>query len=239
MEKEALSQLLKKDLVIGYVYGLDGKRHEYYFEKSPSSIACFIMVKKEHADKIILTDTLDRLVLNTFGEFINRCPDRKLLQKITKELVPMQLGEKEPVSIPIVSVEEVQAFWSQESRKRAWIYCRIDAPEDTHGALKGQKKELMDYAEQMGFVVIGESEDIGSGLNSDRTGLAEVMKAAGDGRMDVLLVKKVDRLGRDTAKLLELLRGLDQLGVKLYSPLEGEIIYHQQENIFHAIVMEM
>lgn len=223
MEKEALAELLKKDLIIGYVYGLDGDRQEYYFEKSPSSIASFIMLKKEHADKMILTDTLDRLVLDTFGEFINRCPDQKLLQEIAKELVLMQMGEKEPVCIPIVSVEETQGFWCQESQKRAWIYCRIDAPEDSHGALKGQKKELMDYAEQMGFTVVGESEDIGSGLDSDRTGLAEVMKAAGVGKMDVLLVKKLDRLGRDTVKLLELLRGLDQLGVELYSPLEGQV----------------
>jgi DNA invertase Pin-like site-specific DNA recombinase len=89
--------------------------------------------------------------------------------------------------------------------------------------LKGQKKELIEYAEQMGFVVVGEAEDIGSGLDFDRAGLAEVMKAAGDGKMDVLLVKKLDRLGRDTAKLLEFLRGLDKLGVELYSPLEGQI----------------
>ncbi len=228
MEKEELTELLKKELIIGYVYGLDGERQEYYFEKSPSSIASFIMLKKEHADKMILTDTLDRLVMDTFGEFINRCPDQKLLKDITKELVPMQLGEKEPVSIPIVSVEEAQAFLSQESRKRAWIYCRIDAPEDSHGAMKGQKKELMDYAEQMGFVVIGESEDIGSGLDFNRVGLEEVMKAAGDGKTDVLLVKKLDRLGRDIAKLLELLRGLDQMGVELYSPLEGQIRFDYQ-----------
>lgn len=223
MGKRALSQLLKKDLIIGYVYGLEGQRQEYYFENSPSNIASFIMLKKEHADKMILTDMLDKLVLDTFGEFINRCSDQKLLQEITKELVPMQLGEKEPVSILMVSFEEAQAYWCLESQNRAWIYCRIDAPEDTHGALKGQKKELIDYAEQMGFVVVGESEDIGSGLDSDRTGLAEVMKAAGDGRMEVLLVKKLDRLGRDTAKLLDLLRGLDQMGVELYSPLEGQI----------------
>lgn len=223
MEKEALAELLKKDLIIGYVYGLDGKRQEYYFEKSPSNIASFVMLKKEHADKMLLTDTLDRLVLDTFGEFINRCPDQKLLQEITKELVPMQLGEKEPVSIPIASVEEAQAFRSQGSQQRTWIYCRIDAPEDTHGAVKGQKKELMDYAEQMGFAVVGESEDIGSGLDFDRAGFAEVMKAAGDGEMDILLIKKLDRLGRDTAKLLEFLRRLDQLDVELYSPLEGQI----------------
>ncbi len=223
MQKEALAELLKKELIIGYVYGYDGEHQEFYFENSPSSIASFIMLKKENADKLILTDTLDRLVLDTFGEFINRCPDQKLLQEITKELVPMQLGERGPAEIPIVSVDEALEFLSHGSRKRAWIYCRIDAPEDTHGALKGQKKELIDYAEQMGFEVIGCSEDIGSGLDFGRAGLAEVMTAAGDGEMDVLLVKRLDCLGRDTVKLLELLKGLDQLGVELYSPLEGQI----------------
>lgn len=223
MKKEVLAELLKKELIIGYVYGLDGECQEFYFENSPSGIASFIMLKKEHVDKMVLTDTLDRLVLDTFGEFINCCPDQRLLQEITKELVLMQLGEKEPVGIPIVSVDEALEFLSHGSQKRAWIYCRIDAPEDTHGVLKGQKKELMDYAEQMGFVVVGESEDIGSGLDFDRAGLAEVMNAAGDGRMDVLLVKKLDRLGRDTAELLEFLRGLDQLAIELYSPLEGRI----------------
>lgn len=114
-----------------------------------------------------------------------------------------------------------------EEKKRAWIYCRIDAPEDTHGALKGQKKELMDYAEQMGFEVVGSSEDIGSGLDFELTGLKEVMKAAADGEFDVLLIKKLDRLGRDAAKTPELLSGFDQLGIPLYSPLEGEIQLEQ------------
>jgi len=70
MQKEALAELLKKELIIGYVYGYDGERQEFYFENSPSSIASFIMLKKENADKLILTDTLDRLVLDTFGELM-------------------------------------------------------------------------------------------------------------------------------------------------------------------------
>lgn len=227
MQKEALAELLKKELILGYVYGLDGGRQEYYFEKSPSNIASFIMLKKENADKIVLTDSIDRLVLDTCGEFINRCPDQKYLQEIKKELVPMQLGDKKPIEIPIAAAEDAHAFWNQENQQRAWIYCRIDAPEDTHGALKGQKKELLDYAEQMGFEIVGESEDLGSGLDFDRTGLSEVMRAAGEGKMNVLLVKKLDRLGRDTAKTLEFVRGLEQLGVELYSPLEGEIQMNQ------------
>ena len=119
-----------------------------------------------------------------------------------------------------------------EQKNRAWTYGRIDAPEDIHGRLKGQKKDLVDYAEQMGFEVVGSSEDIGSGLDFERSGLKEIMKAAADGEFDVLLIKKLDRLGRDTVKTLELLRGFDQLGIRLYSPLEGEIRISQLTELY-------
>lgn len=52
--------------------------------------------------------------------------------------------------------------------KSAWTYCRIDAPEDTHGALKGQYERLETYAAQMGFTIFGSSQDLGSDLNPDR-----------------------------------------------------------------------
>jgi DNA invertase Pin-like site-specific DNA recombinase len=119
--------------------------------------------------------------------------------------------------------------FDMEQKTKAWLYCSIDAPEDTHGMLKGQKKELYDYAEQMGLTVIGCSEDLGTGLI--RPGLAEVEKAAKQGKMDVLLVKKLSRLGRDTTQMLEFLRGLEQLGIKLYSPLEGEIHLEQGQSL--------
>ena len=116
MEKDKLAELLSKDLIIGYVYGYDGERQCYYFENSPSNIANFIMLHKENADKMILTDRADRLVLNTYGEFINRCPDQELLQEILKGLVPMQMGDKAPVSIPVAGEEEVQSFWDEEEQ---------------------------------------------------------------------------------------------------------------------------
>lgn len=118
-----------------------------------------------------------------------------------------------------------------EQKTKAWLYCRIDAPEDTHGMLKNQKKELYDYAEQMGFTVIGCSEDLGTGLDRERPGLAKVEKAAEQGEMEVLLVKKMSRLGRDTTQMLEFLRGMEQLGIKLYSPLEGEIRLEQGQSL--------
>lgn len=114
MGKDELTELLSKDLIIGYVYGYDGGRQVYYFEKSPSNIANFIMLHKENANEMILTDIADRLVLNTFGEFINCCPDQKLLQEILKDLVPMQKGKKEPVNIQIADEAEIQFLWDQE-----------------------------------------------------------------------------------------------------------------------------
>ena len=107
--------------------------------------------------------------------------------------------------------------------KRAWLYCRIDAPEDEHGRLKGQKKELTDYAEQMGFEIVGASQDTASGLCFDRNGLSEVTEAAAAGKMDVLLIINVSRLGRDTFKTLDFIRQLDEQGIRVYSPMEGEI----------------
>lgn len=109
----------------------------------------------------------------------------------------------------------------EDQRKKAWLYCRIDAPEDAHGILKIQKKELLDYTEQMGFEVVGASEDLGTGLVYERPGLAECMKAATDEKMDVLVVKSLSRIGRDAAETLKFLLKLDQLGIALYSPMEG------------------
>lgn len=110
-----------------------------------------------------------------------------------------------------------------DQSKRAWLYCRIDAPEDEHGRLKGQQKELSDYAEQMGFEVAGASQDTGSGLHFDRNGLAEVREAAEAGKMDALLIISLSRLGRDAIKTWDFIHWLNRRGIEVYSPLEGKI----------------
>lgn len=108
-------------------------------------------------------------------------------------------------------------------QKSAWIYCRIDAPEDTHGALKGQYERLETYAAQMDFTVVGSSQDLGSGLNLDRPGLQAVLKAAKGGSFQVLLVDSVSRIGRDMAKTVNFIQTISGCGVSIYSPMEGEI----------------
>ena len=116
-----------------------------------------------------------------------------------------------------------------EKAKRAWIYCRIDAPEDTHGVLKGQHEKLDSYANQMCFTVVGSSHDLGNCLTLNRPGLAELMEAIITGKMDMLIIDSINRIGRDTKQVLEFLHKLNGYRVKVYSPLEGEInIEHQK-----------
>ncbi|MDF9409677.1 MAG: hypothetical protein A4E52_00794 [Pelotomaculum sp. PtaB.Bin013] len=120
--------------------------------------------------------------------------------------------------------------------KRAWLYCRIDAPDDERGRLKGQQKELADYAEQMGFEVAGASQDTDSGLRFDRNGLAEVSEAAATGKMDVLLIVSLSRLGRDAMKTKEFIHRLNRRGIEVYSPLEGKITTKMPDEICSHII---
>ena len=108
-------------------------------------------------------------------------------------------------------------------KKSAWIYCRIDAPEDTHGALKGQYERLETYVAQMECTVAGSSQDLGSGLNLDRPGLQAVLEAAKVGSFQVLLVDSVSRVGRDMAKTMNFIQTISDCGISVYSPMEGEI----------------
>lgn len=122
-----------------------------------------------------------------------------------------------------------------EQKKRAWVYCRIDAPEDAHGALKGQRQQLMDYADQMNFIVAGSSEDLASGLSFDRPGLNRFVEAAEVGRIDVLLVHDMSRIGRNTCQTMAFLEQFAQKGVTVYSPLEGELTFSLQKTVQDVI----
>jgi hypothetical protein len=116
MTNEAIGEMFERDnLVRGYVYPYEGYRSEYWFENSPSNIANFIMQHRD-AREIILTDTMDRKILNTIGEFIDRCPDQSLLQQILPHLIPMQVGERQPQKFPVATDDEVEAYFAMRDK---------------------------------------------------------------------------------------------------------------------------
>lgn len=93
------------DTVRGYIYQ-NGTREERWLKGSPENIASFLM-RNQSADQITLTDTLDRLILNSFGCCIDTCPDREFMGKVMEQLVPMQMGGATPVAFEIITNEEL------------------------------------------------------------------------------------------------------------------------------------
>ena len=80
----------------------------------------------------------------------------------------------------------------------------------------------MDYAEQIGFVVVGASEDTGSTQPSWR-GLVLAVQAAKEHRIDALLLNGLPYFENVANDVLPLLRKIEQSGAAVYSPLQGKI----------------
>jgi len=97
--------------------------------------------------------------------------------------------------------------------KRAWIYCRVAHP-DAH-ALATQQAALEAYAEQQGFEIVGTTAEQASGHDFFRRGLSEVSSAAAAGKVDVLLMANLSRLGRDIVKGDAYLRWLEDQFVEV------------------------
>ena len=93
-----------------YIYPLSGGRQEYVFDMTPEHIANFLGAHQFDAEKIILTDMLDRLILNTIGGFIDQCPDQDLCRQIIPLLAPIQMGETEAKEIPMVTMEAFDEY---------------------------------------------------------------------------------------------------------------------------------
>lgn len=122
-------------------------------------------------------------------------------------------------------------------RKRAWLYSRVDTGDLS--LIEDQKKELAEYAKQMGYEVVGESHDIGSGLNYNRDGITEVSAAAASGRMDTVFIKTLSCLGRDTYQTLKYIEQLNQRGVEVFSLTEGAVKTIVQNEMISDFVNKM
>ena len=87
-----------------YFYPSDGgNRQEFFISTTPENMANFLGSHFYDAEKRIITDMVDRLILDTYGGFINTCPDQKLCAEIIPYLAPIQMGEKEAGEILMVT----------------------------------------------------------------------------------------------------------------------------------------
>ena len=110
-----------------------------------------------------------------------------------------------------------------EQRRGAWIYCAIDAPDDTHDTLKEQFKQLIDYADQMELEVVGSSSDVGAKPLWERNGFRQFVSQVQKGSVKVLLIMNRNCLSRSSMQLARVQILQESHGVRVYSPMEGEI----------------
>ncbi len=104
------------------------------------------------------------------------------------------------------------------ARNRAALYHRVSTVDQNPATAR---EELRSAAKWYGLRVALEVEETGSGANNDRPGLVRVMEAARRGRVDAVLVWKLDRFGRSALDLLANLRELESSGTRFVSITQG------------------
>ena len=111
----------------------------------------------------------------------------------------------------------------ENRKKKAWIYTRIDAPEDSHGTLKKQYEQLNTYGEQLQMKIAGSSSDMGEETGLERAGLNLFLEAKDSREIEVLLILDSSRISRDKELATDFLLRMRQCGIEVCSPLEGII----------------
>ncbi len=122
-------------------------------------------------------------------------------------------------------------------KKKAWIYTHIDAPEDSHGALKKQYEQLNTYGEQLQTEIAGSSSDMGGGVGANRPGLDLFLEAKVDRGIEVLLILDASRISRDEKQCGEFLRQMAKCGIDVCSPLEGRLSARQPDHEVYGWIM--
>ena len=105
---------------------------------------------------------------------------------------------------------------------KAYFYCRV--AHDDSFSLERQAEEHRRYAEQAGYTIVGVAAEHGSGMTLDRPALQEVMEAVLAGKVDVVLISRLDRIGRDWGMTKQYIARLTEHKVKLHCVRERMII---------------
>ena len=102
--------------------------------------------------------------------------------------------------------------------KAAAIYVRVSTA-DQNSEL--QLRELQEYAARQGWSIAETYHDVISGAKSSRPGLNRLMADAQAGKLDCLLVWKLDRFGRSLVDCLNNIKTLEENGVRFIAVTQG------------------
>lgn len=101
---------------------------------------------------------------------------------------------------------------------RAALYHRVSTVDQDPNTARA---ELRAAARRMGMRVVLDQRETGKGANNDRPGLVRVLEAAQTGKIDAVLVWKLDRFGRSAFDLLANIRQLEAAGVRFIAITQG------------------
>ena len=111
--EDQLAKLLDQDNVVcAHVYDDDGYS-EFLFQGTPENIANFIGARPL-VHQIVLTDREETPFLWTIGYFIDRCPDKILLEAVKKVLIPIQMCDVEAQPVFSPSIGEVVGYMMRQ-----------------------------------------------------------------------------------------------------------------------------
>lgn len=117
-EKQMVERIMDTE-AIGYVYlypAAGGQRKEYLISTTLENLANFVGSHFMDAQQMTVTDMLNRLILDTTGGFLNRCPNQNLCREILKSLAPIQMGEAELGEILAIDRYTADEYFMEEDR---------------------------------------------------------------------------------------------------------------------------
>src|SRR3954469_8460226 len=126
----------------------------------------------------------------------------------------------------------------------ALIYTRVSSEEQAREgvSLDAQLTECRRYAAQHGWVLGPEFQDVLSGKRDDRPAyqalLTEVRRLRAEGHYAVVLVFRLDRLGRRILERVRCREELKALGVPVHSVREGGEVSDLVANILASVAEE-
>lgn len=103
--------------------------------------------------------------------------------------------------------------------KHAALYARVSTQDQQ--TLKLQINEMRRYCRHRNWEVVLEIQEVGSGANSERPKRCELLIAARQKKIDVIVVWKLDRWGRSLLDLIHTLQELQELVIGFVSITEA------------------
>lgn len=110
----------------------------------------------------------------------------------------------------------------QETPLTGYIYARYSpGPQQTEASIEGQVRECKEYANRNGIRIINVySDSKQTGRNDNRAGFQQMLRDCKRGGVDIVLVWKIDRFGRNRAEIAQNRALLKISGVKVVSAME-------------------